>query len=65
MNIKIKSHLKHINIKLSSQRKKKKLNCSLPETPRNINKYVSMVFLVLDGVPERNISSVSVETIQN
>ena len=27
----------------------------MAETPQNINRYVSMVFLVLGGVPERNI----------
>ena len=63
MNI-VKSHLKHINIKLFSQKKKKKkkLNCSLTrntlkhtemaETTRNINMYISVVFLVPSGVPE-------------
>ncbi len=57
MNIKIKSYLKHINIKLSSQEKKKKnIKIKLFIT-RNINRYISIVFLIL----KRNILGVSVE----
>jgi hypothetical protein len=61
MNIKAKSHLKHINIKIYSKK-----NLLIPETPwRNIYRYVSVVFLVPDGVPERHIPGVPTGTTQN
>ena len=66
MNI-VKSHLKHINIKFFSPKKKKNIKIKLfinpkhAETPRNINMYISMVFLV----PEQTISGVSAQTVRN
>ena len=71
MNIKVKSQLKYINIKLSSKNIKIKLFITRnipkrpkhPKTPRNINRYVSVVSLVPGGAPKRNISGVSTETV--
>ena len=36
-----------------------------PKTPRNINMYVSVVFLVPGGVPEWNILGLSTEMVRN
>ena len=76
MNI-VKSHLKHINILLSSQKKKKKIvyyskhpethqkHPETVETSQNISKHVLVVFLVPGGVLEQNILGVSAETVRN
>ncbi len=66
MNIKVKSQLKYINLKLSSQKKKNiKIKLFITRNTQNINKYVLVVFLVLGGVAERNILGVSAETVRN
>ena len=70
MNIKVKSHLKHINIKIYSKKKIIKKNYSFPKHPKtaktfeNIYKYVSVMFLGSSGVLE-HIPSVPAETTQN
>jgi hypothetical protein len=72
MNIKAKSHLKHIYIKIYSKKKKKILipetrpkHLETAETPRNIYKYVSIVFFVPSEVLKRHIPSVLAGTARN
>ena len=63
MNVKAKSHLKHINIKIYSKKKEKKV--LIPETPQNIYRYISVMFLVSGGVSKRHISGVLTGTARN